>query len=104
MKKVSQDPLFKKGVWIKEQQGNLTIGSLDKNDETVMVIPDHLSLKILEFENDMIEALYGEDKVLFNPAVIDMEKLLKNIGKLFKENNLRISFSGTKECVFKADY
>jgi hypothetical protein len=104
MKKIKKDTLFKRGIWIKEQQGSLTIGSLDNNEESVMIIPDKLSSKIFEFENDMIEALYGEKKVPFNPAVIDIEKLLANIGKKFKENDLRISFSGTKDNVFKGDY
>ncbi len=60
MKRVKKDSLLKRGVWIKEQQGSLTIGSLDENDENVMIIPETLSLKIIEVENDMIEALYGD--------------------------------------------
>lgn len=104
MEKVRKDPLFKKGVWIKEQQGILTIGSLDENDKTVMVIPDDLSAKIQAFEDDMIEALYGEDKVSFDSAVINVDKLLINIKKRFKGNDLRISFSETKDTVFKGDY
>ncbi|MFH2061026.1 MAG: hypothetical protein ABIJ59_19315 [Pseudomonadota bacterium] len=42
MKKVENDSFFKKGIWIKEQQGNLTIGSLDKNDTSVKIISDDL--------------------------------------------------------------
>ncbi|MCP3874791.1 MAG: hypothetical protein GY699_16770 [Desulfobacteraceae bacterium] len=104
MDDIIKDHIFKKGVWIKEQQGSLTIGSLDKNDKSVMVISDKLSSKIFEFENDMIDALYGEDKVLFNSSVLDIEKLLENIEKQFKKHNLRISFSGTKDYIFKANY
>lgn len=104
MGKAQKKPLFIKGVWIKEQQGRLTIGSLDETDKSVMVIPDKLSSTILEFENDMIEALYGENREAFNPAVIDIEKLLTHIGEKYKKNNLRISFSGTKDNVFKGDY
>jgi len=104
MNKVRKDTLFKKGVWIREQQGVLTMGSLDENDESTMVIPEELSQKILKFENEMIEALYGEKKIIFNQATIDIEKLLKKIGKQFKENDLRISFSRTKDGVFKGDY
>ena len=66
MEKIKNDALLKKGIWIKEQQGNLTIGSLDATDKSVVVIPDELSIKLLEFENDMIEALYGEDRLLFD--------------------------------------
>ncbi|CCK80401.1 MULTISPECIES: hypothetical protein [Desulfobacula] len=60
MKKVKKDSLLKCGVWIKEQQGSITIGSLDKNDENIMTIPEKLNSKIIKFENDMIEALYGD--------------------------------------------
>jgi len=104
MGRIKKDPIFKKGVWIKEQQGELTIGSLDKNDDTVTIIPDKLSATIFDFENDMMEALYGENKVTFNPVILDVEKLLNNIKKQFKRINLRISFSGTKDNIFKGDY
>lgn len=104
MNKAKNNTLLKKGIWIREQQGGLTIGSLDQDDESVMVIPDKLCQKILEFENDMIEALYGEKKIVFNPVAINIEKLLKNIGKQFKGNDLRISFSETYGNVFKGDY
>lgn len=104
MENTRKDPLFKKGVWIREQQGALTIGSLDATDDRVMVLPEKLSAQILEFEKDMIEALYGEDKIVFNPEVIDIAKLLTAVGKQFKNHDLRISFSGTKENVFKGDY
>lgn len=104
MKKVKKETLFKTGIWIKEQQGYLTIGSLDANDESVMIIPDKLGSKIFEFENEMIEALYGENKTFFNPEIINIEKLFANIGKKFKQNNLRISFSGTKDNIFRGDY
>jgi len=104
MKNIKKDTVFKTGIWIKEQQGQLTIGSLDEKDETVMIIPDDLCLKIFEFENDMMDALYGEEKIPFNRAILDVEKLFENIGKKFKRNNLRISFSGTKENVFKGEY
>ncbi len=104
MEKTKNDALLKKGIWIKEQQGSLTIGSLDETDKSVVVIPDELGSKLLEFENDMIEALYGEERQLFDPSAIDIEKLLKKIGKQFQKNDLRISFSGEKSSSFKGDY
>ncbi len=104
MKNLKETPIFKSGVWIKEQHGKLTIGSLDENDEKVMVIPDNLRSNILEFESDMIEALYGEDTIAFNPDEIDIEKLLEDIRKKFPRNDLRISFSDPKDNFFKGDY
>lgn len=65
--------LLKKGVWIKEQQGSLTIGSLDETGKNVMVIPDALSSQLFAFEDDMIEALYGENRQVFDPFEMDMD-------------------------------
>ena len=101
MKKAS---LFKNGIWIKEQQGQFTVGSLNENDPAIMVIPDALSLKILEFETDMMDALYGEHKKPFHPAVLNLENLFDAIGRHFKKKNLHISFSRSKDIVFKGDY
>lgn len=66
MEKIKNNALLKNGIWIKEQQGNLTIGSLDETDKRVVVIPDELGSTLLAVENDMIEALYGEDRLLFD--------------------------------------
>lgn len=104
MSGINKDLIFKKGIWIKEQQGRLTLGSLDDKDQTVTVIPDQLCQTILEFENDIIHALYGDDKVEFNPEVVDIKRLLQNIEAEYKNNNLRISLSKNENAVFKGDY
>jgi hypothetical protein len=104
MKKIKKNTILRAGIWIKEQQGQLTIGSLDKNSPEVMIVPDQLSSKIFEFEKDMMEALYGDDRIAFNPSSLDIEKLLSNLKKKFKKFDIRISFSGTTENVFNADY
>lgn len=104
MKKIKKNTVLKTGIWIKEQQGQLTIGSLDKNSPEVMIVPDQLSLKIFEFEKDMLEALYGDSRIAFNPSCIDIEKLLSNLKKQFKKYDIRISFSGTTENVFNGNY
>ncbi len=52
--------IFKKGIWIKEQQGILTVGSLDKRNTDIMVVSDELSTRLHTFESDIIEALYKE--------------------------------------------
>ncbi len=104
MKKTKEDTALKTGIWIKEQQGQLTIGSLDKGHQEVMIVPDQLSSKIFEFEKEMIEALYGEDRIIFNPSFINIEKLLSDLKKQFEEYDLRISFSGTAGNVFKGNY
>jgi len=104
MKHIKKNSVLKTGIWIKEQQGQLTIGSLDKNDPEVMVVSDQLSLKLFEFEKDMMEAIYGEDRVTFNPSILNIEKLLSNLKTQFSKYELRISFSGAKENFFKGQY
>jgi len=104
MKKIKKNIVLKTGIWIKEQQGQLTIGSLDKNSPEVMIVPDQLSSKIFEFEKDMLEALYGDSRIAFNPSCLDIEKLLSNLKKQFKKYDIRISFSGTTENVFNGNY
>ncbi|NDY72441.1 hypothetical protein DO021_12280 [Desulfobacter hydrogenophilus] len=54
--------IFKKGIWIIEQQGVLTVGSLDEKNADIMVVPDELRAKLQTLESDMIEALYGENR------------------------------------------
>lgn len=104
MEKNKKPPLFKKGIWIKEQQGQLTMGSMEDNDSMPVVIPDDLHSRISEFENDMIEALYGDKKTPFNPESIDIEKILADIKKKFETLHLRISFSASPGYTFKGDY
>ncbi len=104
MKKIKKETVLKTGIWIKEQQGQLTIGSLDKNNPEVVIVPDQLSSKIFEFEKDMMEALYGGERILFNPSSLNIEKLLSNLKNQFKSYELRTSFSGAVENIFKGNY
>lgn len=95
---------FKKGIWIKEQQGHMTIGSLDKNNHDIKVIPDHVKQMIVDMEADMVDALYGESSIPFEPEVVNIDFLFKEIEEKYSDNNLRISLSGTSNNVFKGDY
>ncbi|OFZ67920.1 MAG: hypothetical protein A2328_11970 [Bdellovibrionales bacterium RIFOXYB2_FULL_36_6] len=104
MKKIKKNTVLKTGIWIKEQQGQLTIGSLDKDSPEIMIVPDQLSSKIFEFEKDMMDALYGDSRIKFNPSALNIEKLLSNLKKQFKEYDIRISFSGTPKNIFHGDY
>jgi len=102
MEKAEKTPLFKKGIWIKEQQGTLIMGSLDRKGKDVMVVPDNLCAKIMEFESDMMEALYGADRKPFDPARIDIEKLFNALEKQYRQCRLKIMVSGDR--MFTADY
>lgn len=96
--------LFKKGIWIKEQQGILTMGSLDRNSKDIMVIPDELSSKLLKIEFDMVEALYGENKKAFQPETFNIEILFDKLKDQFKEVDLKISFKNPDNVLLKSDF
>jgi hypothetical protein len=104
MDKPTKDPIFKKGIWIKEQQGVLTIGSLDQEKKETMVIPDELSAKIFAFEEEMLDALYGDDSQPFNPEIVDIEKLLSKIKTRFTGKEIRIAFSNPQREEFRGDH
>lgn len=95
---------YKHGIWIKEQQGHLTIGSLNKNDNEVKIIPDHIKQTIQDMEADMIEALYGEESVSYESETIYFDNLFKELENKFKDHQIRISFSGDQQNVFKGDF
>lgn len=104
MKEFQKNILFKKGIWIKDQNGSLTIGSLDKTDTSVKIIPDNLRRTLVEFETDMIEALYGEHSKPFIPEVIDLNNLLKNLKEQYQTLNIKVALAGTQNNIFKGDY
>ena len=104
MDKSIKDPIFKKGIWIKEQQGILTIGSLDEGKKEIMVIPDELSSKIFSFEEEVLDALYGDDSQTFNPEIVDIEKLLSQIKNKFTGKEIRIAFSNPQKEEFRGDH
>ena len=103
MKKPTDQSFFKNGVWIKEQQGKLTMGALN-DDSTTMVVPGTLSSKIFEFENDMIEALYGEERTPFNAEVVDISEVLKRLKKQFDNIDLRMPLSESGDNLFKGSF
>jgi len=104
MDKPTKDPIFKKGIWIKEQRGVLTIGSLDDERKETMVIPDELSSKIFAFEEEVLDALYGNNSQTFNPEIVDIEKLLAKIKTRFIDQEIRIVFSNSQKEEFRGDY
>nr|WP_320013668.1 hypothetical protein [uncultured Desulfobacter sp.] len=96
--------IFKKGIWIKEQQGVLTVGSLDKKNTDVMVVPDELSTRLKSFESDMMEALYGESREKLQPGILDIEHLFRQLKKRFKDVQLNLSFDKSDENPFVCNF
>lgn len=104
MNKPNQDPLFKRGIWIKEQQGMLTMGAIGGSDKESMVIPDELSAKIFTFEEEMMDALYGEHRIPFQAKILDIERLMSTLRTEFISSNLKTSFSNPGKETFKGNY
>jgi len=97
-------PIFQKGIWIKEQQGVLTMGSLDRNNKDVMVVSDELRSKLQAFETEMVDALYGESGRPFTPGILDMENLFKKLRGQFNTTQLELSFENSDQKPFKCQF
>ncbi|WP_319574755.1 hypothetical protein [uncultured Desulfobacter sp.] len=104
MGREKETEIFKKGIWIKEQQGVLTVGSLDKKNTDVMVVPDELRTRLHAFESDMVEALYGESREKFQPGIRDIEHLFRQLKKRFKDVQLNLSFDKSDEKPFICNF
>lgn len=96
--------IFKNGIWLKEQQGVLTVGSLDKNNTDVMVLSEEITAKLHAFEEDMIEALYGENRESFRPGVLDIQHLFKQLKQRFGDVQMNLSFDKSDERPFVCDF
>lgn len=104
MDEINHDLLFKKGIWIKEQNGTMTLGSLDQKDSTITIIPETLAATLHRFENDIIDALYGEDRIEFNPDVVNIDKLFENLQNKYSNHKIRVVFLNNDSTVFKGNY
>ena len=104
MAKDKQETLFKQGIWIKEQQGTLTMGPIGGRDDETTIVPDDLCSRIFQFEQEMIDALYSHNRILFRPDIINIEKLLFDIKARFNDLELRLSFSNPENQDFKGNY
>lgn len=103
MKTQKKSNIFKKGIWIKEQQGTLTMGSMDDPAQTV-IVPDEMHKIIQDFETDMVEALYGESRRVFTPDILDIKVVIRNLKKQFSDLDLKISFADGTGSSFKGKY
>lgn len=100
----NEKPLFQKGIWIKEQQGLLTMGSLDRGNKDVMVVSDALQSKLQTFESEMLDALYGESTTPFIPGVLELDTVFKKLKKEFNKAQLEISFENSDKKPFKCQF
>jgi len=96
--------LLKNGIWVQEQNGVLTMGPLDDDNHTVVELSPELTKTILNFEKDMVEALYGEDAVPFVPGVIHVKRLLIRTLDAFDLSDVRVSISCDESLAFRGEY
>ncbi len=97
--------LLKNGLWIQKQHGVLTMGSLDETDAVAVELSPELSQAITGFEQDMIEAMYGENAVVFNPARIALKNLFLNVVNEFDLDGVHVSVTCTPDnAVVEAEY
>lgn len=76
-------PLIQKGIWIKEQNGVLTMGTLDQENGEAVKLPEKLTETIFAIEDEMMEALYGKEAVVFDPSFVDVQQLFYKVTKRF---------------------
>jgi hypothetical protein len=96
--------LLKNGIWIQEKQGVLTMGSLDSDDSTVVELSPEFSASVFEFEQDMMDALYGDKAIDFVPGKIGVKKLLARMVDSFDMTGIQVSISCPDSAVIHGDY
>lgn len=104
MTQSSKKSLLKKGIWIQEQQGVLTMGSLDPEDIKVVELSPELTATIAQFEQDMTDALYGDRAIAFEPGKTGVKKLLERVIKSFDTTGVQISISCPDYAVISGEY
>ena len=97
-------PLIEKGIWIQEQNGVLTMGTLDRENGEEVVLPEKLSETIFALEDEMMEALYGESAVSFDPETIDIQLLFDKLVHGFTAEDIRISAHCPDESRFSGNW
>ncbi|MDY0131673.1 MAG: hypothetical protein RBR53_03300 [Desulforegulaceae bacterium] len=100
---MSGKKILKNGIWIKEQNGILTMGLVD-DDEFEVEIGEKTSLQLFALELELQDALYGKNRIKFNPTNVNFEKLIQSLVKEpdFKDKEISAHFAG--KVVIKADY
>eukprot|EP00767_Chilomastix_cuspidata_P008303 gnl/Chilomastix_cuspidata/9481.p1 GENE.gnl/Chilomastix_cuspidata/9481~~gnl/Chilomastix_cuspidata/9481.p1 ORF type:complete len:198 (+),score=19.15 gnl/Chilomastix_cuspidata/9481:28-594(+) len=82
--------LLKNGVWIKEQNGVLTMGSLDDDDHAV-VLSREFSDNLFKMEDEMMSALYGPAAEKFYSENINIKRLIEKAVSDIDDKDIKIS-------------
>ena len=96
--------LLKRGLWIQDQQGVLTMGSLDPEDTRVVELSPELAATISQFEQDMTDALYGDHAKPFTPGRVEVKTLLERVIKGVDTTGVKVSISCPDSAVVHGDY
>lgn len=100
---MSEKRVLKNGIWIKEQNGLLTMGLIG-NDDFEVEIGEKTSLQLFALELELQEALYGENSIKFNPKNVNFEKLVQSILRDTGLSDSDIATHFTGDAVIKGDY
>ena len=99
-----RQPLIEKGIWIQEQNGVLTMGTLAQESSEKVVLPDKLADTIFALEDEMMDALYGKSAVAFDPHTIDVKLLLEKLAHSFGEKDVTIVSHCPYGCSFEGKW
>lgn len=103
MKEKKWGSVFETGVWIKEQNGVLTMGKIG-DDEFQIELGNELAATISALEDQVEEALYGTEPVKFDPEKVDFKTVLNKINESFKNTDLVLTGHCAEGSVLKSDY
>jgi|GEM_PF-5452153 len=103
MKEKKWSSVFETGVWIKEQNGVLTMGKIG-DDELQIELGNELAETISSLEDQVEEALYGNDSMKFDPEKVDFNTVLNKINESFKDTDLVFTGHCAQGSVLKSDY
>jgi len=104
MEEKKKKSLLKNGIWIQEQQGVLTMGTIGGDDSTVVELSPGVAATIFELEHDMMDALYGDKSIRFVPGKIKVKKLFEDIVENFDMTAIQLSISCPDSAVIYGDY
>ncbi|MDY0221641.1 MAG: hypothetical protein RBR67_10935 [Desulfobacterium sp.] len=95
--------LLKRGIWIQEKEGVLTMGSLDPRDTRVVELSPEFTFTIFQLEQEMKDALYGDQARAFTPGKTRLKTILERVIKGFDTTGVHVSISCPDSAVIYGD-
>ncbi|PID78179.1 MAG: hypothetical protein CSB21_01765 [Deltaproteobacteria bacterium] len=99
-----RDDLLNHGIWIKEQNGVLTMGSLDEDDHSAVILNDSLEKTFIAMGNEIAEALWGESSVKFDISKVNVKKMIDRVLSDIKVNKDDVSVYCSEDMLVSVNY